>query len=81
MAFPTLDDVVAKLREIADDDTVAPDSKLASLDIDSLDVLEWVFEIERAAGIEFDESLYEKQALETATVGDFYEIVKAEAGA
>ena len=81
MAFPTLDDVVAKLREIADDDTVAPDSRLASLDIDSLDVLEWVFEIERAAGIEFDESLYEKQALETATVGDFYEIVKAEAGA
>jgi acyl carrier protein len=77
MPFPTLDDVVRHLREIAEDDTIDGDSKLASIDVDSLDVLEWVFEIEGQAGVEIDESLYEKEALETATVRDFYEQVKA----
>jgi acyl carrier protein len=77
MPFPTLDDVVGNLREIAEDDTIDGDSKLASIDVDSLDVLEWVFEIEGQAGVEIDESLYEKEALETATVRDFYEQVKA----
>jgi acyl carrier protein len=81
MAFPTLDAVVAQLREIAEDDTIAANSKLASLDVDSLDVLEWIFEIEGEANIEIDESLYDKDALETSTVGDFYETIKAAAQA
>jgi acyl carrier protein len=77
MPFPTLDEVVAQLREISEDDTIEGDSKLASIDVDSLDVLEWVFEIEGQAGVEIDESLYEKETLETATVRDFYERVKS----
>jgi len=77
MPFPTLDEVVAQLREISEDDTIEGDSKLASIDVDSLDVLEWVFEIEGQAGVEIDESLYEKESLETATVRDFYERVKS----
>ena len=79
MAFPTIDAVVAQLREIAEDDTITADSKLASLEIDSLDVLEWIFEIEGEAGIEIDESLYDAAALETSTIGDFYESIKATA--
>ena len=39
MPFPTLDEVVLQLREIAEDDTIGPDSRLTSLDIDSLDVM------------------------------------------
>jgi acyl carrier protein len=80
MAFPTLDAVLTQLREIAEDDTISADSKLASLDVDSLDVLEWIFEIEGEADIEIDDSLYDKSALETSTVGDFYESIKAAAG-
>jgi acyl carrier protein len=81
MAFPTLDAVVTQLREIAEDDTISADSKIASLDVDSLDVLEWIFEIEGEAGIEINESLYDKSALETSTVGDFYATIKAAADA
>jgi len=77
MAFPTLDEVVGQLREIAEDDTIDGDSKLAAIDVDSLDVLEWVFEIESQAGVEIDDALYDKAALETATIRDFYEQVKA----
>jgi len=76
MPFPTLDEVVAQLREIADDDTIGPESRLTSLDIDSLDVMEWVFEIETRAGVRIDDELYAKGSLEAATVGEFYERVK-----
>ena len=49
MPFPTLDEVVDQLREIAEDDTIGPDSVITSLEIDSLDLMEWVFEIEGQA--------------------------------
>lgn len=77
MAFPTLDEVVQQLREIAEDDTVGPDSRITTLGIDSLDMMEWVFEIEGQAGIRIDDDLYSKEALESATVGDFYDRVKS----
>jgi acyl carrier protein len=76
MAFPTLDTVVKQLREIAEDDTITPESKITAIDVDSLDVLEWIFEIEEEAGFVIDEKLYSKSSLATATVGDFYERVK-----
>jgi acyl carrier protein len=76
MPFPTLDEVVQHLREIAEDDTIGPDSRLTSLDIDSLDVMEWVYEIETTAGVRINDELYAKGALEDATVGDFYQRVK-----
>jgi acyl carrier protein len=77
MAFPTLDEVVDQLREIAEDESIGPDSRIAALDVDSLDLMEWVFEIEGQAGIQVDESLYSKESLEGATVSDFYERVKS----
>jgi len=76
MAFPTLDTVVKQLREIAEDDSITPESKITAIDVDSLDVLEWIFEIEEEAGFVIDERLYSKASLATATVGDFYERVK-----
>ena len=77
MAFPTLDEVVGELRMIAEDDAITGDSKLADIDVDSLDILEWVFEIEGKAGVEVDESVYDKDALESASVRDLYERIKA----
>jgi acyl carrier protein len=77
MAFPTLDEVVRQLREIAEDDTIRPDSRLTELDIDSLDVMEWIFEIEGQAGVVIDESLYSKDSLVSATIADFYERVQS----
>lgn len=79
MAFPGLDEVVDRLRAILEDDSVSPDSKIADLDVDSLDMLEWVFEIEGAADISIDASLYEADALATATVRELYERIKADA--
>ena len=76
MAFPTLDTVVTQLREIAEDDSITPESKITAIDVDSLDVLEWIFEIEEEAGFVIDEQLYSKASLATATVGDFYERIK-----
>ncbi|HEU5302674.1 MAG TPA: phosphopantetheine-binding protein [Acidimicrobiia bacterium] len=79
MAFPALDELLVELREIAEDDEITGASKLAEIEVDSLDILEWVFEIERKAGIEVDESIYDKDALADSTVGDLYERIKSSA--
>jgi acyl carrier protein len=79
MAFPTLDHVVDQLRTIAEDDALGADTKISDLEIDSLDVMEWMFEIESAADITIDESLYEPEVLATATVGEIYERIKQSA--
>lgn len=76
MAFPSLDHVVGQLRAIVEDDSLNADSKIADLGIDSLDLMEWVFEIEGAADISVDESVYEPEGLANATVRDLYERIK-----
>jgi len=81
MAFPSLDDVVGQLRAIVEDDGVSADSKIADLGVDSLDLMEWVFEIEGAANISVDESVYEPDVLASATVRDVYERIKQAASA
>lgn len=81
MAFPSLDEVVRQLQTIAEDDSIGADSKLADLDVDSLDVMEWVFEIEGRAGLEIDDALYDKEALEKTSVREFYERIKDAASA
>lgn len=63
--FPSLDEVIGELRTISEDDTIEPGSRLATVDVDSLDILEWVYEIEERAGFQFDESLYDRDVLET----------------
>jgi acyl carrier protein len=77
MAFPTLEEVVSQLREISGNDTIEPGDMITSLEIDSLDLMEWVFEIEGQAETRFDDALYSKKSLESTTVGDFYERVKS----
>jgi len=81
MAFPSLEHVVGQLRAIVEDDGVNADSKIADLGVDSLDLMEWMFEIEGAAEISVDESVYEAEALATATVRDVYDRIKQAASA
>jgi acyl carrier protein len=76
--FPSLDEVIGELRTISEDDTIEPGSLLATVDVDSLDILEWVYEIEERAGIQFDESLYEREVLENATVAELYDRLRAQ---
>ena len=77
--FPTLDEVIGELRSISEDETIEPSSRLATIDADSLDIMEWVYEIEERAGVQFDESLYDKEVLEDATVAELYDKLKAQA--
>jgi hypothetical protein len=77
MSFPSLDDVVQQLRTITENGDITADDKITALEIDSLDVLEWVFEIETQSDATLDESLYDEDALAHATVRDFYERVKS----
>ena len=79
MAFPTLDEVVDQLRTIAEDPTIGPETKFAAIEIESLDILEWVFEIEEQGGVSIDEAIYSPEALETATVADFYDRARSAA--
>ena len=76
--FPTLDEVIGELRSISEDETIEPSSPLATIDVDSLDIMEWVYEIEERAGVQFDESLYDKEVLEDATVAELYGKLKAQ---
>ncbi len=77
--FPSLDEVIGELRTISEDETIEPGSRLATIDVDSLDILEWVYEIEERAGIQFDESLYDPKLLEDATVAELYDGLRAQA--
>ncbi len=77
--FPTLDEVIGELRTISEDESIEPASRIASIDADSLDIMEWVYEIEERAGIQFDESLYDREVLEDATVEQLYDKLKAQA--
>ena len=79
MVFPTLDEVIGELRSISEDETIEPSSPLATIDVDSLDIMEWVYEIEERAGVQFDESLYDKEVLEGATVAELYDKLRAQA--
>ena len=81
MAFPSLDHVVGQLRAIVEDEGVSADSKIADLGVDSLDLMEWMFEIESAADITVDESVYDPDTLATATVRDVYDRIKEAASA
>ena len=77
--FPTLDEVIGELRSISEDETIEPSSPLATIDVDSLDIMEWVYEIEERAGVQFDELLYDKEVLEGATVAELYDKLRAQA--
>jgi len=77
--FPTLNEVIGELRTISEDESIEPASRIASIDADSLDIMEWVYEIEERAGIQFDESLYDREVLEDATVEQLYDKLKAQA--
>ena len=56
MAAPTLDDVVTSLRTMFPSATIDPDVPLGDLDIDSMDLLEWLYALVDEHGLEIDEA-------------------------
>lgn len=56
MPFPTLDEVVAELRRLADTELeIDPDTPIIDVDVDSMDVIEWLYVIEEENDIVLDE--------------------------
>ncbi|REJ75230.1 MAG: acyl carrier protein [Acidobacteria bacterium] len=60
--------VIAEFKEM-EKDKISVDTKLDSLEMDSLDALNLVFELEEA----FDITIPDEQAFETKTVGEMVE--------
>ena len=56
--FPTFEQVLGVLCQVVGDQTVNPDSALAELAMDSLDLLEWAFSLEERYGLEMGDELF-----------------------
>jgi acyl carrier protein len=54
---PTFDDVLDKLRQVADIPDLEPDTSLQELGIDSLDALEWFYLLDDTFGIKIEDTL------------------------
>lgn len=57
MELPTLDDVICKLQELAEVDSIDPDVPVTDIGVDSLDLLEWSYTVEDAYGVNIEESV------------------------
>lgn len=53
--MPTFEEVLEQLEHLADTPDIDPDAPLASLDVDSLDLLEWVWAIEDDHQLDIDQ--------------------------
>lgn len=69
--FPTFDEVLDKLRELAEIEVLDPDAPVTSLEVDSLDIIEWVFTLEEQGGFTVDESMFD--GLEDLTLREVYD--------
>lgn len=57
-SMPDLDSIVESLQNIVDDAVVDPDTPLARLSVDSLDILDWLHALEKNFGLYLsDESI------------------------
>lgn len=54
--LPTLDEVVERLKELAEVDEIDPSKPISELEIDSMDILEWTYVLEEETGYKIDES-------------------------
>ena len=55
MSMPTFEEVLEKLKELTEIDDLDPDAPVSELEIDSLDVLEWLYAVADDNNVEFDE--------------------------
>lgn len=74
MSFPDLDEVLVSLKEISEAKTIDPDAPIDDLDVDSLDVLEWLYSIEESSGLKIDESIFDDIGGES-TIREIYSLV------
>jgi acyl carrier protein len=73
-SMPDLETVVRSLQSMIDDATIDEDTSLAIMGVDSLDVLEWLHELEIDYGVALsDESLAAVSPQQS--VGDIYRML------
>ena len=72
--LPTLDDVLGSLRVMFPSADVGPDVALGDLDVDSMDLLEWLYGVVEDHGLDVDEAALQSITDET-TVRELYEVV------
>jgi acyl carrier protein len=53
--MPTLEQLLAELEKLAEIEPIDPDAPIASVEVDSLDLLEWVCALEDEYGLKVDE--------------------------
>jgi acyl carrier protein len=74
VTLPSLADVVSSLRAMCPSAAVEPDVALGDLDVDSMDLLEWLYGVVEDHGLDVDEASLQRIDDET-TVRELYEIV------
>lgn len=70
MSLPTLEEAVEQLKDLSEVDDINPDTLVSELEIDSLDVLEWLYAIADENDVEFDEEALAD--LEDVTIRKIY---------
>ncbi len=76
--LPTLDEVVERLKELAEVDDIDPAKPISELEIDSMDILEWTYVLEEETGYKIDESALDELKPES-TLAEVYELLIAAA--
>lgn len=73
--IPSLDEAIGELCRIRGNSRIGPTTLLSEADVDSLDLLDWVYSL----GFEEDSLDTEtlSDLLEGATVGEFYDLLLA----
>jgi acyl carrier protein len=74
VANPSIDDIERSLRAMFPSAVVDVDVPLGDLDIDSMDLLEWLYALVEDHGLEMDEDALQ-QVDDEITVRQLYEIV------
>ena len=75
MTFPDLDEVLALLCEVASVDSIDADRPIADVDIESIDVLEWLYVLEDRYSITLGEAQVE-QLNAAMSIREIYEKVQ-----
>lgn len=79
--MPTFEEVLEQLEQLADTPDIDPDAPLGSLDVDSLDLLEWVYALQDDHQLDIDEvRLAELTRDETASLRVVYDKLVLTAG-
>lgn len=74
--MPTLLEAIAHLEAISGLDHLASDTRIADLGVDSMDLLQWLFELEETLGVELDDLLgddTEMEAFGDLTLAEIYD--------